>query len=88
MIDWDIWFRGMSIRASRECIVPEISRSFHMGESGVHIKGQVTYSTFVGHLATNQHNIDLHNIHRFIVFQSLNILRNLINFTYLFSWQF
>ncbi|RXG52349.1 Protein O-linked-mannose beta-1,2-N-acetylglucosaminyltransferase 1 [Armadillidium vulgare] len=62
--DWDIWFRGPTVRATRECLVPEISRSFHLGESGVHIRGQMTLAHMMGHLSTGKKDITIENIDR------------------------
>lgn len=35
--DWDMWMRQDFIRKSRECLVPDISRTFHFGKVGAHI---------------------------------------------------
>ena len=35
MWDWDMWMRLPEIRRGRECIVPEVSRTYHFGSSGI-----------------------------------------------------
>ncbi|XP_033636550.1 protein O-linked-mannose beta-1,2-N-acetylglucosaminyltransferase 1-like [Asterias rubens] len=35
--DWDMWMRSPSVRKGRECIIPDISRTFHFGSSGLNM---------------------------------------------------
>lgn len=35
--DWDMWIRMDSIRKGRECIIPDISRTYHFGSTGTNI---------------------------------------------------
>ncbi|XP_074595619.1 protein O-linked-mannose beta-1,2-N-acetylglucosaminyltransferase 1-like isoform X2 [Brevipalpus obovatus] len=35
--DWDMWMRLPEIRKSRECVVPDISRTYHFGSSGLNM---------------------------------------------------
>ena len=35
--DWDIWMRMESNRKGRECIIPDVSRTFHFGSRGLNI---------------------------------------------------
>ena len=35
--DWDMWMRLGEIRQGRECIIPDVSRTFHFGASGVNM---------------------------------------------------
>lgn len=35
--DWDMWMRSNSIRQDRECMIPDVSRTFHFGSSGVNM---------------------------------------------------
>lgn len=35
--DWDLWMRQVHIRKSRECLIPDIPRTFHFGKIGTHI---------------------------------------------------
>eukprot|EP00112_Aurelia_sp_Birch-Aquarium-sp1_P025458 Seg846.7 transcript_id=Seg846.7/GoldUCD/mRNA.D3Y31 product="Protein O-linked-mannose beta-1 2-N-acetylglucosaminyltransferase 1" protein_id=Seg846.7/GoldUCD/D3Y31 len=35
--DWDMWMRQDYIRKGRECIIPEVSRTFHFGSQGLNI---------------------------------------------------
>ncbi|KAG7159970.1 O-linked-mannose beta-1-2-N-acetylglucosaminyltransferase 1-like 25 [Homarus americanus] len=62
--DWDIWLRSPNLRAGRECVVPDVSRTFHNGMMGTHIKGVMTHSHFTAHPVTAVPAIPLHNVHR------------------------
>ena len=35
--DWDMWMRMESNKKGRECIIPDISRTFHFGAKGLNI---------------------------------------------------
>ncbi|XP_047472816.1 protein O-linked-mannose beta-1,2-N-acetylglucosaminyltransferase 1-like [Penaeus chinensis] len=36
-VDWDMWMRLPAQQKGRECLVPEVSRTFHFGNSGAHL---------------------------------------------------
>ncbi|XP_042883723.1 protein O-linked-mannose beta-1,2-N-acetylglucosaminyltransferase 1-like [Penaeus japonicus] len=36
-VDWDMWMRLPSQQKGRECLVPEVSRTFHFGKVGAHL---------------------------------------------------
>ena len=35
--DWDIWTRTNKPRKGRECIIPDVPRTFHFGEAGLNV---------------------------------------------------
>jgi beta-1,2-N-acetylglucosaminyltransferase len=35
--DWDMWMRLPDIRRGRECVVPDVSRTYHFGSSGLNM---------------------------------------------------
>eukprot|EP00047_Mylnosiga_fluctuans_P014350 m.37711 g.37711 ORF g.37711 m.37711 type:complete len:626 (-) comp5460_c0_seq2:386-2263(-) len=37
LFDWDMWMRMPDQRKGRECIIPDVSRTFHFGASGVNM---------------------------------------------------
>lgn len=49
MWDWDMWMRLPEIRKNRECVVPEISRTFHFGASGINMNSFFQDSYFKSH---------------------------------------
>uniref|UniRef100_A0A0P4VUJ7 Alpha-1,3-mannosyl-glycoprotein 2-beta-N-acetylglucosaminyltransferase n=1 Tax=Scylla olivacea TaxID=85551 RepID=A0A0P4VUJ7_SCYOL len=61
--DWDIWFRSTEVRAGRECVVPDVSRTFHGGMEGAHINGIMTHAHFTAHPVTNVSYVKL-NVER------------------------
>ncbi|XP_066965702.1 protein O-linked-mannose beta-1,2-N-acetylglucosaminyltransferase 1-like [Macrobrachium rosenbergii] len=64
--DWDMWFRSTEIRAGRECVVPDVSRTFHYSSSGAHIQNILTQAHFAGHAVTSSSDIRLHNVDRMV----------------------
>ncbi|KAK7065700.1 Protein O-linked-mannose beta-1,2-N-acetylglucosaminyltransferase 1, partial [Halocaridina rubra] len=64
--DWDVWLRDAKIRGGRECIIPDVSRTFHNSASGAHIKTLLAQAHFVGHAVTSQADIVLHRVDRMI----------------------
>lgn len=47
--DWDMWIRTQSIRKNRECIIPDISRTFHFGSIGTNINSYFQNQYFSKH---------------------------------------
>lgn len=37
--DWDMWMRMPEQRKDRECIIPDVSRSYHFGIIGLNMNG-------------------------------------------------
>ncbi|CAB3383749.1 Hypothetical predicted protein [Cloeon dipterum] len=37
MWDWDMWMRLPEVRKGRECVVPDVSRTYHFGASGLNM---------------------------------------------------
>ena len=35
--DWDMWMRQDFMRKGRECIIPEVSRTYHFGSRGLNV---------------------------------------------------
>lgn len=47
--DWDMWIRTAPIRRGRECLIPDISRTFHFGSSGTNINSYFQRQYFSKH---------------------------------------
>ncbi|XP_037773426.1 protein O-linked-mannose beta-1,2-N-acetylglucosaminyltransferase 1-like [Penaeus monodon] len=62
--DWDVWLRSTEMRAGRECVVPDVSRTFHNGVAGAHVNGILTQSQFAGHGVTADANIRLKDVEK------------------------
>ncbi|XP_068751862.1 protein O-linked-mannose beta-1,2-N-acetylglucosaminyltransferase 1-like [Montipora capricornis] len=58
-IDWDMWTRLGSIRKGRECIIPDISRTFHFGGKGLNVGGIMQALYFEKHAINNQAHVQM-----------------------------
>lgn len=47
--DWDMWIRTEAIRRGRECIIPDVSRTFHFGSLGTNINSYFQRQYFSKH---------------------------------------
>lgn len=47
--DWDMWIRTEQVRKARECIIPDVSRTFHFGSSGTNINSYFQRQYFSKH---------------------------------------
>lgn len=47
--DWDMWMRLAEIRRGRECVVPDVSRTFHFGTSGLNMNAYFHDAYFSKH---------------------------------------
>ena len=55
--DWDIWMRQPLRRKGRECIIPDVSRTYHFGAKGLNIEPSMQWSYFKKHAFNNQTNV-------------------------------
>ncbi|XP_042870385.1 protein O-linked-mannose beta-1,2-N-acetylglucosaminyltransferase 1-like isoform X2 [Penaeus japonicus] len=62
--DWDIWARGPFIIAGRECVVPDVSRTFHIGLSGAHNPGLIHAAFFSAKPMPADSNVKLKDVDR------------------------
>ncbi|XP_065826433.1 protein O-linked-mannose beta-1,2-N-acetylglucosaminyltransferase 1-like [Oscarella lobularis] len=77
--DWDMWMRLPQMRKGRECIVPDVSRTYHFGETGLNMNSYFQEAYF------KKHSL---NVDTDVVFRDLDhmtkdgyeeILRGLLN---------
>ncbi|XP_019644271.1 PREDICTED: protein O-linked-mannose beta-1,2-N-acetylglucosaminyltransferase 1-like [Branchiostoma belcheri] len=62
--DWDMWMRLPENRKGRECIIPDISRTYHFGSSGLNMNSYFQEMYFKKHLINTVPNVELKNIDR------------------------
>lgn len=62
--DWDIWARGMDVIGGRECVVPDVSRTFHIGLSGAHNPGLIHAAFFSARPMPAENYVQLKNVDR------------------------
>lgn len=62
--DWDMWMRLPDIRKSRECVVPDVSRTYHFGSSGLNMNSFFHDTYFKKHAFNRVPNVKLKDIDR------------------------
>ncbi|XP_064110359.1 protein O-linked-mannose beta-1,2-N-acetylglucosaminyltransferase 1-like [Macrobrachium nipponense] len=62
--DWDLWARSQDVMNGRECVVPDVGRTFHFGLSGTHSPGLLHVAFFAGRPVPALPYVELHNVHR------------------------
>ncbi|XP_068245116.1 protein O-linked-mannose beta-1,2-N-acetylglucosaminyltransferase 1-like [Palaemon carinicauda] len=64
MWDWDMWMRLDDIRRGRECIVPDVSRTYHFGSSGLNMNSYFQDIYFKKHSFNTLPYVELKDLHR------------------------
>nr|CAD7461648.1 unnamed protein product [Timema tahoe] len=62
MWDWDMWMRLPEVRKGRECVVPDISRTYHFGASGLNMNSYFHDVYFKKHSFNTQPLVELINV--------------------------
>nr|XP_045582810.1 protein O-linked-mannose beta-1,2-N-acetylglucosaminyltransferase 1-like isoform X2 [Procambarus clarkii] len=62
--DWDIWVRHPGVLGGRECVVPDVSRTFHIGLMGSHAAGLLHTAFFANKPIPAQAHFPLQGVHR------------------------
>uniref|UniRef100_A0A3P9JZN3 Protein O-linked-mannose beta-1,2-N-acetylglucosaminyltransferase n=1 Tax=Oryzias latipes TaxID=8090 RepID=A0A3P9JZN3_ORYLA len=60
--DWDMWMRMPEQRRGRECIIPDVSRSYHFGIIGLNMNGYFHEVYFKKHKFNTVPNVQLKNV--------------------------
>ncbi|KAJ1519905.1 hypothetical protein ONE63_004143 [Megalurothrips usitatus] len=60
--DWDMWMRMPEVRKGRECVVPDVSRTYHFGSSGLNMNSYFQEVYFKKHSINTQSDVQLRNI--------------------------
>eukprot|EP00127_Corallochytrium_limacisporum_P001496 Clim_evm2s61 gene=Clim_evmTU2s61 len=64
--DWDMWMRNPRIRQGRECLYPDVSRTFHFGASGVNVNNYFQNAYFLGRKKNEERGVQLHDPSRLL----------------------
>jgi len=64
MWDWDMWMRLPEVRKGRECIIPDISRTYHFGASGLNMNSYFQDVYFKKHSFNTLPHVKLKNVDR------------------------
>ncbi|XP_062594175.1 protein O-linked-mannose beta-1,2-N-acetylglucosaminyltransferase 1-like [Saccostrea cucullata] len=62
--DWDMWMRLPNMRKGRECIIPDISRTYHFGSKGLNMNPYFQEVYFKKHSILNESNVILKDLDR------------------------
>ncbi|XP_066996973.1 protein O-linked-mannose beta-1,2-N-acetylglucosaminyltransferase 1 [Anabrus simplex] len=62
MWDWDMWMRLPEVRKGRECVIPDVSRTYHFGASGLNMNSYFQDVYFKKHSFNTQPYVELKNI--------------------------
>ena len=60
--DWDMWLRSPAVRKDRECIVPDVSRTFHFGTNGINMNSYFHQLYFSKHKINLLPNVELKDL--------------------------
>uniref|UniRef100_A0A6I8NWN5 Protein O-linked-mannose beta-1,2-N-acetylglucosaminyltransferase 1 n=1 Tax=Ornithorhynchus anatinus TaxID=9258 RepID=A0A6I8NWN5_ORNAN len=60
--DWDMWMRMPEQRRGRECIIPDVSRSYHFGIVGLNMNGYFHEAYFKKHKFNTVPRVQLKNV--------------------------
>ncbi|CAM9255842.1 unnamed protein product, partial [Lampetra fluviatilis] len=62
--DWDVWMRMPQQRQGRECIIPDVSRTFHFGSLGVNMNAYFQDAYFKKHKINTLADVKLRHVER------------------------
>lgn len=60
--DWDMWMRLPQIRKGRECIIPDVSRTYHFGSTGLNMNTYFQDAYFKKHTLNTQPDVKLRDV--------------------------
>nr|XP_046247523.1 protein O-linked-mannose beta-1,2-N-acetylglucosaminyltransferase 1 [Scatophagus argus]XP_046247524.1 protein O-linked-mannose beta-1,2-N-acetylglucosaminyltransferase 1 [Scatophagus argus] len=60
--DWDMWMRMPEQRKDRECVIPDVSRSYHFGIIGLNMNGYFHEVYFKKHKFNTVPNVQLRSV--------------------------
>jgi len=66
MWDWDMWMRLPEVRKGRECVIPDISRTYHFGASGLNMNSYFQDVYFKKHSFNTLPHVKLKNVDRYV----------------------
>ena len=57
--DWDMWMRMPKQRKDRECIIPDISRTYHFGAKGLNVDPGMNEAYFKKHALNTEPSVKI-----------------------------
>ncbi|KAH9490603.1 Protein O-linked-mannose beta-1,2-N-acetylglucosaminyltransferase 1 [Bulinus truncatus] len=62
--DWDMWMRSAGVRKDRECVIPDISRTYHFGSKGLNMNPYFQELYFKKHSFLSEGMVKLKDVDR------------------------
>ena len=62
----DMWFRTEEVSLYRECVVPDVSRTYHFAYLGGHVYSYLQYQYFSDKSLNTEPDVELHNVSRLV----------------------
>ena len=62
--DWDMWFRTEDVALYRECVVPDVSRTYHFAYLGGHVYSYLQYQYYSDKSLNTLPDVELRNVSR------------------------
>ncbi|CAD5116976.1 unnamed protein product [Dimorphilus gyrociliatus] len=78
--DWDMWMRTERIRKGRECIIPDVSRTYHFGSKGLNMNSYFQKRYFENHALNKHTNVRLHEVNSLKKAEYEQTMENLIQY--------
>ncbi|XP_043235710.1 protein O-linked-mannose beta-1,2-N-acetylglucosaminyltransferase 1-like [Amphibalanus amphitrite] len=60
--DWDMWFRTEDVALYRECVVPDVSRTYHFAYLGGHVYSYLQYQYYSDKSLNTLPDVELHDV--------------------------
>ncbi|KAL3870054.1 hypothetical protein ACJMK2_042671 [Sinanodonta woodiana] len=76
--DWDMWMRNSAIRKDRECVIPDISRTYHFGSKGLNMNPYFQELYFKKHSIVTTPDVQLKDIDKLKKDNYEELVKNLI----------
>ncbi|XP_037081719.1 protein O-linked-mannose beta-1,2-N-acetylglucosaminyltransferase 1-like [Pollicipes pollicipes] len=76
--DWDVLLRLGSIRRGRDCIIPDVSRTYHFGFVGNHVNSGMQFAFFYDHALNTIPDVKLKDVDRMVFHEYEKLLHELV----------
>ena len=60
--DWDVFLRLDGNRRGRDCVIPDVPRTYHFGYVGNHVSAGMQFAYFYDHALNTQPDVRLRDV--------------------------
>ena len=75
-----MWTRSDPIRQNRECVIPDISRTFHFGARGLNMNAYFQELYFKNHAINTRPNVKLKDVDKWAHQQTQNMCMTFVQY--------